>query len=161
MSSDPLTNHNIKQTKQAAEVEQINEFLNSREIKDDLHWFTYRDTLERAFHREDRRLYYIDTESGGAIIGVLMVWCKSRVLTDKEAQIRLVAVSPEHRYSGYGSALCNQAESFARSQGQNLMIADVAMESDAVSFWKTIGYSETESWQTSNGRQMLRMEKSL
>ena len=49
------------------DVEAINDFLNSPEIKNELHWFTYRDTLERAFERDDRKLYYVKEKSGTLI----------------------------------------------------------------------------------------------
>lgn len=161
MSSDSVALYDIQRTDQQSDVERLNAFFNSREIKDDLHWFTYKDTLQRAFRRDDRRLYYNETGPDNDIIGALMVWCESRVLEDDEAQIRLVAVDPEYRNQGVGSGLCERAEKFARSWGQSTMIADVAAESPAVSFWETLGYSERVSWETNNGREMIRVAKSL
>jgi ribosomal protein S18 acetylase RimI-like enzyme len=142
------------------DVERINEFLNSTEIKTDLHWFTYRDTLVRAFERADRRLLYVEDDIG-EIVGSLMVWCESRVLGKGEAQIRLVAVSPDCRNSGIGSRLCEYAERFAREKSQDRMIADVVTSSEAVDFWESIGYTPVEEWETSNGRSMLTVQKPL
>lgn len=142
------------------DVERINEFFNSTEIKTDLHWFTYRDTLARAFDREDRRLLYVENEEG-EITGALMVWCESRVLDEGEAQIRLVAVSPDYRNDGIGSLLCEYAEEFALRESQNRMIADVVASAPAVEFWKSIGYDPIEEWETSGGRSMLTVQKSL
>lgn len=156
----PVQNHAVKQASDSEDIDQINNFLNSRAIKRDLHWFTYRDTLERAFRREDRALFYTLSERDD-IQSALMVWCESRVLDPKEAQIRLVATSPEYRGQGIGSRLCYHAEEFAFNRGQEIMIADVDEESSAVKFWERIGYSTADSWTTGGGRDMVRMEKSL
>jgi GNAT superfamily N-acetyltransferase len=140
-------------------VGRINGFFNSTEIKTDLHWFTYRDTLVRAFERDDRRLLYVEDEN--EIIGALMVWCQSRVLDDGEAQIRLIAVSPNYRGEGIGALLCECAEVFALRKSQNRMIADVVSSSPAVDFWKSVGYDPVEEWETSGGRSMLTVQKTL
>lgn len=156
----PAQSHAVKQASCSEDIDRINKFLNSRAIKQDLHWFTYRDTLERAFRREDRALFYTLSEKGD-IQSTLMVWCESRVLDPKEAQIRLVATAPEYRKQGIGSHLCYRAEEFAFNRGKEIMTADVDKESPAVKFWKGIGYSIVDSWMTDGGRDMVRMEKSL
>ena len=142
------------------DVEAINEFFNSSEIKQDLHWFTYRDTLKRAFERDDRELYYVE-ETSGMLIGALMVWCESRVLDKGKSQIRLVAVSRVARGAGIGRYLCEKAEEFARSHGKTQMIADVVDGSPAVGFWKSIDYDVQSQWETKKGTGMLTVEKSL
>ena len=142
-----------------ADVEHVNSFFNSKEIKQALHRFTYSTTLERASEREDRRLYY--TEEDGAIVGALMVWCESRVLDPEEAQIRLVAVSPDDRGKGIGKQLCTRAEVFAMEYGQKRISADVASTSSAREFWRAIGYEVAYEWETDAGREMNRMEKEL
>ena len=142
------------------EVEDINDFFNSSEIKNDLHWFTYRDTLKRAFERGDRELYYVE-EASETLIGALMVWCESRILDKNEAQIRLVAVSRVGRGAGIGRYLCEEAEEFARSHGKEQMIADVVKGSSAVEFWKSIGYEVQSGWETKKGTEMLTVEKGL
>lgn len=139
-------------------VEAINDFLNSPEIKNELHWFTYRDTLERAFERDDRNLYYVK-EKSGTLIGALMVWCESRVLEEEEAQIRLVAVSKVARGAGIGRYLCEKAELFAQEHKKEQMIADVVGGSPAVGFWKSIGYEVQSEWETKKGTPMLTVEK--
>ncbi len=141
------------------DVERINRFFNSSEIKEDLHWFTYQDTLERAYERDDRSLLYI--ESNDRIIAGLMIWCKSRVLDPGEAQIRLVAVDRDYRGRGIGSHLCECAEAFAARQSQDQVIADVVAESPAVAFWKSIGYNVIDEWNTDGGRRMLTVKKTL
>jgi len=142
------------------DVERINEFFNSTEIKTDLHWFTYQDTLVRAFNREDRRLLYVENDEGD-IIGALMIWCKSRMLDKGKAQIRLVAVSPDYRNDGIGRLLCEHAEAFAAEESQDRMIADVVSFSPAVEFWTSIGYNPIKEWETSGGRLMLTVQKTL
>lgn len=142
------------------DVERVNEFFNSTEIKTDLHWFTYRDTLVRAFDRGDRRLLYVENDNGD-IVGALMVWCQSRVLDEGEAQIRLVAVARDYRGEGIGGLLCEHAEEFALRESQNRMIADVVASSPAVGFWKSIGYDPIKEWDTSGGRSMLTVQKTL
>lgn len=150
----------VSESESLDDVERINEFFNSTEIKTDLHWFTYRDTLVRAFDREDRRLLYVENEEGN-IVGALMVWCESHVLDEGEAQIRLVAVSPNYRNDGIGSLLCEHAEAFALRESQNRMIAEVAASTPAVEFWKSIGYDAIEEWETSGGRSMITVQKTL
>lgn len=59
-------------------IDQLNEFFNSTQIKQDLHWFTHRDTLVRAFDRNNRELFYLRPQ--GSIVAAAMVWCGSRVL---------------------------------------------------------------------------------
>lgn len=142
------------------DVESINQFFNSPKVKQGLHWFTYRDTLVRAFESENRQLMYIENDDE-EIIGSLMVWCESRVLNENEAQIRLVAVLPDHREKGIGRSICTCAESFAKEKAKSRMIADVVSSSDAVQFWQAIGYEIIEEWQTNGGRKMLTMQKIL
>lgn len=158
--TSPAQSHGVKQASDSEDIDRINDFLNSRAIKQDLHWFTYRDTVERAFRRDDRALFYTMSESNN-IQSTLMVWCESRVLDPKQAQIRLVATAPEYRGQGIGSQLCYHAEEFAFHRGQEIMIADVDEESPAIKFWTGIGYSIVDSWMTDGGRDMLRMEKPL
>jgi ribosomal protein S18 acetylase RimI-like enzyme len=138
---------------------QLNEFFNQPTLKSELHWFTHRETLERAATREDRRLFYIAPR--GRYLAGLMIWCESRVLTADEAQIRLVAVSPLCRNHGLGRALVKEAVEFARYHSKSTVIADVAAESPAVGFWRQCGFSEREQYETNSGRIMRRMERSL
>lgn len=137
----------------------LNKFFNSSQIKSELHWFTHRDTLERAAQRDDRRLYYF--APGQQIIGGLMVWCESRVLEADEAQIRLVAVDPDYRDYGVGRYLVNTAIDFGLSHGKESMIADVAAEAPAVEFWEMCGFSKTEEYETKGGRLMYRMMRRI
>jgi GNAT superfamily N-acetyltransferase len=140
-------------------VERVNAFFNSKAIKQALHRFTYSTTLERAFEREDRRLFYIERD--GDIVAALMVWCESRVLDADEAQIRLVAVAGDYRNQGIAKRLCQRAEQFARDYGKSKVSADVAKESAALGFWKACNYKIARVWETDNGREMCRMEKKL
>lgn len=160
MSTGERQSREVSGAMSVEDVDRINQFFNSREIKRDLHWFTYRDTLIRAFERDSRQLLYVEKDDG-EIIGALMVWCESRVLDDGEAQIRLVAVNSEHRGEGLGDLLCECAESFAARNSQTRMIADVAASSPAVDFWHTIGYKTVEEWETDGGRSMLTVQKQL
>lgn len=141
------------------EAERVMEFFNRNSIKKDLHWFTHQDTIERAFSREDRQLYYFESED--YIIAALMTWCESRVLGDQESQIRQVAVDPSYRGMGYGTQLCGRAEYFARDFGKDVMIADAAANEQATEFWSSIGYEPEKSWQTDSGREMVRFSKGL
>ncbi len=140
-------------------VSEINSFFNSTQIKSELHWFTHRDTLERAVSRSDRRLFYFAPHD--VIIGGLMVWCESRVLDPFQAQIRLVAVSPDYRGYGIGRYLVKKAIEFAKKLDKESIIADVASESPAVNFWKAIGFHKVDSYFTDGGREMYQMERYL
>ena len=146
----------VEQVGNEEDVERVNEFFNLRPIKRDLHQFTYRTTLDRAFSRDDRRLFYV--EDDGDVVAALRGWCESRVL---EAQIRLVAVKPEYRGRGIGQALCEAAEEFAIQHGESKMSADVMAESQAVEFWESLGYTTEEEWTTDNGREMRLVSKTL
>lgn len=150
----------VKQVSDEADVERVNAFFNRKDIKQALHRFTYSTTLERAYERDDRRLFYAEDDDDG-IVGALMVWCESRVLDAEEAQIRLVAVAEDYRSKGIGERLCQQAEAFATEYGMNKISADVASNSSAVDFWKAIGYEYGSEWETDNGREMQLMEKRL
>lgn len=140
-------------------VTAVNDFFNSTQIKSELHWFTHRDTLERAAERDDRRLFYIRPKK--AIIGALMVWCESRVLEDDQAQIRLVAVDPAYRSYGLGGYLVAVAVDFAQSFGKTEMIADVAAEAPAVTFWEHCDFTKKSEYSTDGGRLMYRMWKQI
>jgi len=138
---------------------QLNEFFNSSQIKSELHWFTHRETLERAASRDDRRLYYFAPHE--KILGGLMVWCESRVLEPKQAQIRLVAVDPAYREYGIGHYLVATAVDFAQSQGKPEMIADVAAEAPAVRFWQACGFHQADQYETKGGRKMYQMHRDI
>lgn len=137
----------------------LNKFFNSSRIKSELHWFTHRDTLERAASRNDRRLYYFSPCN--EIIGGLMVWCESRVLEPNQAQIRLVAVDPAYREYGIGRYLVHTAIDFAQSFGKSEMIADVASGTPAVSFWQACGFDGVDQYETKGGREMFRMLRDI
>lgn len=149
----------IQVAEQKGDIERLNDFFNAAPIKNDLHWFTHRDTIERAFDRNDRQLSYI--ENNDAIIGAAMVWCESRVLEPDEAQIRQIAVRPEYRRNGIATQLCIHAEHFAQDQNKKHIIADVAKSSPAVNFWQARGYESADTWTTDNDREMIRMARSL
>jgi GNAT superfamily N-acetyltransferase len=149
----------VKQAADEEDVERINSFFNSKPIKQELHRFTYSTTLDRAYERDDRRLFYV--EEDGEVIGALMVWCESRVLDTDEAQIRLVAVAKEKRNQGVARRLCAKAETFAAEYGEYRISADVASTSTALDFWKACDYEVSYVWKTDNGREMSRMGKEL
>jgi ribosomal protein S18 acetylase RimI-like enzyme len=138
------------------ELTRLNDFFNSSQIKSELHWFTHRETLKRAASRDDRRLFYY--RPFDKILGGLMVWCKSRVLRDHQAQIRLVAVHPAYRRYGIGRSLVNKAIGFAKSYNRSTMIADVAANSPAVKFWEACGFTQSGEYETKGGREMYQMK---
>lgn len=137
----------------------LNEFFNSSPIKSELHWFTHRETLERAARRDDRRLFYI--APGNKFFAGLMIWCESRVLEPEEAQIRLVAVDRDYRDYGLGSYLVETAREFAQALNKSILIADVSADSPAVQFWRSCDFQKTEEYQTDSGRTMFRMRQRI
>jgi GNAT superfamily N-acetyltransferase len=157
--SGPPEQIEVTQAQTEDEVDKINSFFNKKTIKQELHRFTYKTTLDRAFERDDRRLYYVKKE--GEIVGALMVWCESKVLADNEAQIRLVAVDSSYRRKGLAKRLCETAEEFATQWGMEKMSADVARDSPALNFWKLCGYNIEYEWETDGGRGMSRVAKSI
>jgi GNAT superfamily N-acetyltransferase len=146
-------------TESCTTVEELNEFFNSTQIKQELHWFTHRDTLVRAFDRDDRELFHIRPQ--GTVVAAAMVWCKSRVLEAGQAQIRLIATHPDDRDHGFARMLVEACNSFARSWDQTEMIADVAEESPATKFWQASGFDIADTYTTDSGRTMLRMSRDI
>lgn len=140
-------------------IDQLNELFNSTQIKQELHWFTHRDTLVRAFDRSDRELFYLRPQE--SIVAAAMVWCESRVLEAEQAQVRLIATRPDHRNHGFARMLVEECNSFARSRDQTEMIADVAKEVPATKFWQSIGFDITCTYTTDSGRVMLRMSQDI
>lgn len=141
------------------EIDRVQEFFNSDPIREELHTFTYRDGLNRAVDRDDRRLYY--TEDQGTITSAAMVWCESRVLADDEAQIRLIATHPEYRHQGLATQLTNQAFVFASDWDKDRMKIEAAADEPAADFWQDLGFEIREHWETDNGREMITMERTI
>lgn len=149
----------VRATTSIGDAERVLDFFNQSQIKQELHWFTHRDTIERAHNRDDRELFYV--EADGGIVGSLMIWCESRVLEASDAQIRQIATIPKYRKQGVGRELCSTAEEFARKFDKEQMIADVAADSPATRFWEACGYQESKRWKTDSGREMVRVLKPL
>lgn len=146
-------------TESCTAIDNLNEFFNSKQIKQELHWFTHRDTLIRAFERDDRELFYIQPQQ--SIVAAAMVWCESRVLEAGQAQIRLIATDPDHRDRGFARMLVEKCNWFAQSQDQSEMIADVAKKVPATKFWQSIGFGITDTYTTDSGRVMVRMSRGI
>lgn len=140
-------------------VAELNSFFNLHQIKRELHWFTHRDTLQRAFERDDRELFYIRPQEH--IVAGSMVWCESRVLEPEQAQIRLIATRPDHRHYGFARMLVDACISFAQSHGQTELIADVDKEAPATKFWKSCDFELKHTYQTDGGRAMVRMSRDI
>jgi len=143
------------------DIDDIQSLYNHEQIKQELHWFTYREALERAVERNDRTIFYRSDPHEEQIIGASMVWCESRILDEEEAQIRLIAVHPDHRNRDLGRTLVNHSEDFARSFNKNRMIAEASANSPALDFWSTVGFSKKRKRTTEGGREMVILEKKL
>lgn len=140
-------------------VKDLNDFFNSSQIKQELHWFTHRDTLKRAFERDDRELFYIQPQNH--IAAASMVWCESRVLETEQAQIRLIATRSGCRGHGFARMIVDACVSFAQFRDQTEMIADVAQEAPATRFWEACGFEIKTTYETDGGRAMLRMSREI
>ncbi|WP_276279289.1 GNAT family N-acetyltransferase [Halorussus caseinilyticus] len=149
----------VQRAETEEDVIRINDFFNLQQIIQELHSFTFRDNLIRAFERDDRELYY--TEAGGEITAGLMVWCESRILEEDEAQIRLTATHPEHREQGLAHTLVSTAIEFARQHEKEMMKAETDANSPAVAFWEACGFKKTSFRETKNGRKMVMMVREL
>lgn len=146
-------------TESESTVKELNEFFNLSKIKQELHWFTHYDTLERAFEREDRELFYIRPLD--SVVAASMVWCESRVLEPKQAQIRLIATHPNYRKHGLARMLVDTCVLFAQFHDQTELIADVAEESQATRFWKRCSFEMKTTYETDGGRTMIRMRRDI
>lgn len=143
----------------SSQIDAIQALFNQKRIKEELHWFTYRDALERAVRRDDRDIFYIADSDG--IVAASMVWCESRVLEDHRAQIRLIAVHPDDRGQDLGRDLVRESERFADHHKKETMIAEADADSQAKEFWEAIGYNELSRRSTENGRKMVLMGHKL
>lgn len=146
-------------TVETTTIEELNEFFNSSQIKQELHWFTHRDTLDRAFERDDRELFYIRPQN--RIAAASMVWCESRVLEKQQAQIRLIATRPDCRGHGFARMLVDACVSFAQVHNKTEIIADVAEEAPATQFWDSCGFEIETIYETDGGRSMMRMSREI
>jgi ribosomal protein S18 acetylase RimI-like enzyme len=149
----------VQQVVDEQTISRVNEFFNSEIIKDELNRFIYRNILDRAFERRDRRLFFVEADED--LVAAIMVWCESQVLDPEEAQIRLIAVHPQHRNRGIGRELSKQAEKFASASNMEKVSADVAQDSSTLGFWTACGYEPVFTWETDSGREMSRVEKTL
>jgi len=154
------TTARIQEASTDNEIDRVQDFFNSDPIREELHTYTYRNVLELAVDREDRRLYYQENEQG-EIISALMVWCESRVLADDEAQIRLIATHFDYRRQGLATQLTERAIAFASEWGKDRMKIDVAANEPAVDFWREQGFRDRENWETDNEREMITMERTI
>lgn len=143
-----------------SQIDAIQTLFNQKQIKEELHWFTYRDALERAVRRDDRAIFHINDSDDG-IIAASMIWCESRVLADNRAQIRLIAVHPNARGQDLGRALVRESERFAVHHKKETMIAEADADSKAKGFWEAVGYNELSRRSTENGRRMILMGNEL
>lgn len=143
------------------DIDRIQSLYNHEQIKQELHWFTYREALERAVERDDRTIFYQSLPDEDQVVGASMVWCESRVLDDMEAQIRLIAVHPDYRNQDLGRTLVEHSEGFARQFGKNNLIAEAAADSSAIDFWAAVGFSKQNKRTTKGGREMIVMGKQL
>lgn len=89
---------------------------------------------------EDRCIHVMAVDSGnnGNVIGVARLQYNS----DTEAQIRYMAVDPEHKKLGIGRALVNALEQYARNNSRKTMVLDA--REPAVGFYEKLGYRITE-----------------
>lgn len=143
-----------------SEIDRVQEFFNSDPVREELHTYTYRNVLELAVERDDRRLYYQENQQE-EIISALMIWCESRVLADDEGQIRLIATHPDYRRQGFATQLTERAVAFASDWDKNRMKIEVAANEPAVDFWRDQGFRDQEYWETDNGREMITMERTI
>lgn len=141
------------------EVNELNSFFNKNQITDELHTFTRRDNLERAFEWDTRRLYYIRNDS--EIVAGLMVWCESQILDEGEAQIRLLATDPEYRRQGLATKLVEEAIEFARAHKNTVIKAETSTDGVSVDFWRAYGFLPHETRTTDNGREMLMLTRGI
>jgi GNAT superfamily N-acetyltransferase len=141
------------------EIDELNRFFNQNQITDELHTFTRRDVLVRAFEKDARRLYFIRDDHD--IVAGLMVWCESNILEDGQAQIRLLATDPEYRRQGLGTKLVEKAVEFARAQNKTFIKAETSTDGVSVDFWRACGFLPHNRRTTKNGREMLMLTRDI
>ncbi|SFR58284.1 GNAT family N-acetyltransferase [Halogeometricum limi] len=160
MTSNEFERSAIK-TARPEDIDRIQRLYNHNQIKKELHWYTYRDGLERAVSNEGRDILFTDDNETEEVIGASMVWCESRVLKPGQAQVRLIAVHPDFRSTGLGADLIEASENYAKEAGKTVLIAETAASSDAKQFWLTMDFQVTSTRTTDGGREMALMKKEI
>lgn len=149
----------VQAAKTEHEIDEVQALFNSNPISDELHSFTYRNSLEGAVKKEQRNLFYIVGRD--LIASAVMVWCESRILDQAEAQIRLLATHPNYRRQGLATQLVVESIDFASRHGKQQMKVEAAAGERSSAYWRSIGFVPVSSRTTDNGRKMLTMERSI
>ena len=160
MSSNKFDRRRV-QTADEDDIDDIQRLYNHNQIKKELHWYTYREGLERAVRKAGRDILFVEGGEECQVIAASMVWCESRVLKPGQAQIRLIAVHPDYRESGLGAGLIKASEDYAKESGKNILIAETATSSDAKQFWLAMNFNIKSVRTTDGGREMALMEKDI
>ena len=79
--------------------------------------------------------------------------------SDKEAQIRYMAVDDNFKRMGIGSKIVSQLEKYAISKGADNMVLNAREK--AISFYLSLGYDEVGPYQSDTGIPHKTMRKSL
>ena len=78
---------------------------------------------------------------------------------NKEAQIRYMAVSNTIQRKGLGSEIVSALEAIARKKGIQEIVLNA--RENAISFYLSMGYKETESYESDTGIPHITMRKKL
>jgi ribosomal protein S18 acetylase RimI-like enzyme len=84
-------------------------------------------------------------ERAGAVVGSVQLAPSPRQNAPHRAEAQKLMTHSAARRQGIGRALMRAAESLARDNGRTLLVLDTNTDSDAVRFYRAVGYSEVGS----------------
>ena len=112
-----------------------------------------KETLKDKLEDESRHLIAVDEQK--KVVGAGRLHFNN----NKEAQIRYMAVSNTIQRKGLGSEIVSALEAIARKKGIREIVLNA--RENAISFYLSMGYKETEPYESDTGIPHITMRKKL
>tara|TARA_B100001167_G_scaffold182838_1_gene140938 strand:- start:10 stop:447 length:438 start_codon:yes stop_codon:yes gene_type:complete len=112
-----------------------------------------KETLKDKLEDESRHLIAVDEQK--IVVGTGRLHFNN----NKEAQIRYMAVSNTIQRKGLGSEIVSALEAIARKKGIREIVLNA--RENAISFYLSMGYKETEPYESDTGIPHITMRKKL
>lgn len=114
-------------------------------------WAPLADAHARAYWADVRAevaqgaRWLLVAERAGVVVGSVQLAPSSRQNAPHRAEVQKLMAHSAARRQGIGRALMRAAEALARDNGRTLLVLDTNTDSDAVRFYRAVGYSEVGS----------------